>query len=418
MKKLFGYIAVAALVLSACSKPANDLTAEENEIVRMKHVVFGAEIVGDDVTRATIDDAAKFSWESGDKVAVYATDGNFHEFTVTGTGLVASIEGDILETAEVTTLAVYPYSAAKDVNTITLPSEYSYDDSKNRRFFPMVAKFDEGYEGTLHFEHVTAGLEISFTKIPSVATHFVVTTDAPCAGELNINTGVITNNASTTIKVPTNDEGSDRFFVPIPAGTFNLNVALNTGAPNTVKVITESEKEKSTTFTANKIKRFGTINIPNIPYDPIGYGEGAVVFVTGNDPLSIYKPEDGSLAGQEGQVDPSQYAVNVMTVNGNQVFVRDNNGTTEYLTSDGNSNGGEFQWTTTLGNALQCELHAHMTGEEVDYYYYFAQTANNPGHRFVIIIDSTGKIVFQKKEDSVNEDNHVNIIYVNYPDSE
>jgi len=325
MKRILGYIAVTALVLGACAKQANDLAVDEAPAVKMKHVVFGAEIVNVDATKATIDDAAKFSWENGDKVAVYATDGKFYEFTVGGAGKAASISGDIPATAQVTTVAIYPFSAAKDANTITLPSEYSYEDSKNRVAFPMVAKFEEGFEGTLQFKHITAGLEVPFTKIPSIAEHFVVTTDIDCAGDLDITTGKIVANGSKTIKVPTGPWGSDHFFVPIPAGEVNLDVALNTGAPNPVQVITQSYKTKMTSFTANKIKRMGTIAIPDIPYDPTGYGEGAIVFVTYNTDgsVSIYNPATGAYVGNEGdsEVNPADYAVSSRRIaRGNLLF--------------------------------------------------------------------------------------------------
>lgn len=414
MKKIFGYIAVAALVIGACSKPANDLTAEENEIVKMKHVVFGAEIISDDATRATIDDAAKFSWESGDKVAVLATDGQFYDFTVDGTGLSASISGSIPETANVTTIAVYPASCKKNAMTITLPSTYSYDDSHKRFFYPMVAEFEEGYEGTLRFRHVTAGMEVSFTKIPSVAVNYVVKTDVPCAGDLNITTGKIST-GSNTIKVPTGLLGGDHFFVPMPVGAVALQVYLETGAPNQVKTITESKKTANTTFTANIIKRFSTINIPNIPFDPDGYGEGAVVFVTYNgegEAVSIYDPATGEYVGQEGDpnINPAEYAISVIsTEDGKTIISREAEQGTEYLTVDGNKNGAEFLWVSNIENAAAFDK-AELNGEEI----YTIATMSNQGHEFYLVVVDNVIVAGQKNFASGSP--HAHIIYVNYPD--
>ena len=417
MKRILGYIAVTALVLGACAKQANDLAVDEATAVKMKHVVFGAEIVNVDATKATIDDAAKFSWENGDKVAVYATDGNFYEFTVGGAGKAASISGDIPATAQVTTVAVYPYSAAKDANTITLPSEYSYEDSKNRVAFPMVAKFEEGFEGTLQFKHITAGLEVPFTKIPSIAEHFVVTTDIDCAGDLDITTGKIVANGSKTIKVPTGPWGSDHFFVPIPAGEVNLDVALNTGAPNPVTVITQSHKTKTTSFTANKIKRMGTIAIPDIPYDPTGYGEGAIVFVTYNEDgsVSIYNPATGAYVGHEGdpEVNPADYAVSITTNSeGKHIISRTNaQGVTEYMYVGDNQNMQPLAWTT---DANQAGTFAKTTigGSEA----YTIASMDNHGHTYYVILDSRTNTLVLGQTHAAEGSSHAVIIYVNYPD--
>ncbi|MBQ5985410.1 MAG: hypothetical protein IJL56_10620 [Bacteroidales bacterium] len=414
MKKIFGYIAIAALLVGACSKPANDLTAEENEIVKMKHVVFGAEIISDDATRATIDDAAKFSWESGDKVAVLATDGQFYDFTVDGTGLSASISGSIPETENVTTIAVYPASCKKNATTITLPSTYSYDDSHKRFFYPMVAEFEEGYEGTLRFRHVTAGLEVSFTKIPSVAVNYVVKTDVPCAGDLDITTGKIST-GSNTIKVPTGLLGGDHFFVPMPVGAVALQVYLETGAPNQVKPITESKKTANTTFAANKIKRFSTINIPNIPFDPDGYGEGAVVFVTYNgegEPLSIYNPETGEYVGREGDpnLNPADYAIGVETQNGKTRIYRMNGDTREYLYTDENKNGADFDWTTDANLAADFDK-TTLNEEEI---YTVSYKKGGTGHTFYLVVVDNKIVSGQSNWASGSP--HAHIIYVNYPD--
>ena len=172
MRKNVFILAAAALLFAGCAKEA----AEKFETVSY-NTTISAVIDGVD-TKAALADEGTFTWQEGDKIAVYTSAKVFKEFTLTdGAGTNKAHFGGNLEAGEtVTGPAVYPvalapeYVSATEVK-VTLPDSYTYEGAQTN--VPMTGTLSNS---VLAFKQVGGVVKFSVTGIPDDATKLVVPT--------------------------------------------------------------------------------------------------------------------------------------------------------------------------------------------------------------------------------------------------
>ncbi len=242
MKKLlFGALAASALVMPSCSQ--EDLLIETTP----KTVTVSVEaIIENEVNdaRSTADDDGTFRWASGDAISVWLAGGTgrFEEFTLseTSAGETTGIfTGDRLEGEEISTYAIYPYSAehtyANSTLTVNMPAEYGSLDKdyvENTNGI-MVADIADAAATTFNFSHLAGVLRISLENMPAGAAKVVFTANTGITGKFEpveqdgkkiITTAEPTDaNKAVTINFKPLKEantGVMQFYIPLPVGTY------------------------------------------------------------------------------------------------------------------------------------------------------------------------------------------------------
>ena len=228
MRKNVFILAAAALLFAGCTKEA----AEKFETVSY-NTTISAVIDGVD-TKAALADEGTFTWQEGDKIAVYTSAKVFKEFTLTeGAGTNKAHFGGNLEAGEtVTGPAVYPvalapeYVSATEVK-VTLPDSYTYEGAQTN--VPMTGTLSNS---VLAFKQVGGVVKFSVTGIPDDATKLVVSAKAASlTGTYSTkNSAAIVakeaESSTVTINFTKTADAMD-FYLPVPTGTFsNLGISV------------------------------------------------------------------------------------------------------------------------------------------------------------------------------------------------
>lgn len=255
--------AFALFVAAGCSNEA-----QGPELVPMKKVTLGAEVIE---TKANLDSEGAFSWNEGDQIAAYATDGNFYTMTLqSGAGSdTGSFEGEIPQAANLTDVAVYPVSAAKAYDATTGKLTYNfaseYDYQKGVTQVPLIAKLSadatsasfKQVGGVIRFTFTDLDPNIIYTTESDKRFRFSFSSNIRITGdyEVDINaespaiTGEVLETPSTvtvTCDSPTSAINTFVYNIPVPAGTYK---------PFTAKLLrTDSDVENFWNRTVNSSK--------------------------------------------------------------------------------------------------------------------------------------------------------------------
>ena len=228
MRKNVFILAAAALLFAGCAKEV----AEQFETASY-NTTISAVIDGVD-TKAALADEGTFTWQEGDKIAVYTSAKVFKEFALTdGAGTNKAHFGGNLEAGEtVTGPAVYPavlapsYVGPTEVK-VTLPETYTYEGSQTN--VPMTGTLTSG---VLAFKQVGGVIKFSVSGIPDDATKLVVSAKAASlTGTYNTkNSAAIVakeaESSTVTISFTKTGDAMD-FYLPVPTGTFsNLGISV------------------------------------------------------------------------------------------------------------------------------------------------------------------------------------------------
>ena len=193
-------------------------------------------------TKSTIANDGTFAWSEGDVISVYATDGKFYDFTLVDG---QQFNGEIPESAEITTVAVYPPVAANGTNdgvfdgttlNFTLPAEITVKEGCSN--VPMVASFEKGAD-KVAFKQVGAAFKFHVTQAPKDFYMDLTVTGTNPAGTFAIDPAkageVVLEGASTegtaTVKAhyvaETLPEAGATLYVPVAVGSYpTLHVKL------------------------------------------------------------------------------------------------------------------------------------------------------------------------------------------------
>ena len=197
--------------------------------------------------RVSFSDAGTFSWGAREEIAVL-TDAGVRTFSLTsGSGSqIADFTGD-LTGVHSASCAVSPASALKDAQTVTLPSEYTYEEGVTNALM-YADKVDLTKVNT--FKHLCGLVKIVYERMPAGADALVLTAEARITGDFTVSGGQIAAGAGSgkvTVHIPSTS-APKAFYIPLPTGTYRFSVALQQGG----KTIAGTEKTTSSAKTVNR----------------------------------------------------------------------------------------------------------------------------------------------------------------------
>ena len=267
----------------------------------MKTVTLSAGIDVTD-TKASLDSqTGAFTWQSGDLISVLATDGKFYDFILRGEYGVktAEFEGNIPETAAVTTVATYPRIVANETeNTVltgntlnyVLPATWNY--AKDVSNVPMVATFGEGADH-MSFKQVGGVMRFPVKNLPVDAKFVVTMNDKTITGEFPVDIATLgescmiagTTASELVINYTSDVDGADaEFNVPVPTGVYNNFKVTIKDASDNVLFTKDYSKE-------NTVKRATLLNMKELvlPERPMVISEVWPFFVDARVVFSKYE---------------------------------------------------------------------------------------------------------------------------------
>ncbi len=285
MRKNVFILAAAALLFAGCAKEV----AEQFETASY-NTTISAVIDGVD-TKAALADDGTFTWQEGDKIAVYTSAKAFKTFTLTdGAGTnKAHFGGNLSDGETVTGPAVYPvalapeYVSATEVK-VTLPETYTYEGAQTN--VPMTGALDD--KRILAFKQVGGVVKFSVTGIPDGASKLLVTAKAASlTGTYNTknSAAIVATEAKTstvTINFTKTAEAMD-FYLPVPTGTFK-SVAVS------LRKADDSVISEKTSTADNVIERGTLLKMPAISLS----GEGSIA--TADELIALLTQLDKTLS--------------------------------------------------------------------------------------------------------------------------
>jgi|GEM_PF-3446110 len=264
-------------------------------------------------TKTAFSDKGEGTWLSSDEISVYATDGNFHTYTLkSGAGSSeAEFTGDEITTSSVAVSPAGSPSLSGTALTINLPSEYEWSSEGNSNI-PMVAVISEEGSTELSFKHVGALLKVSFSNVPATATKFVVSVDENnIAGDFAISdytadaaeiTTASGSNNSVSYTFSAGAASDMNFYVPLPTGSYsNLTIALYDASNN---VLFTKSKATALKVTRAQLIIMSAVNLvvvndvvatadgSNYVANPVYLTQNEAVTVTGLDLSDYYLDPD------------------------------------------------------------------------------------------------------------------------------
>lgn len=206
-------------------------TRQETDSPRMVEWSFDAV-----ATKAGLDQQGRFSWDAGDRIAVWnATSGAFVSFRnpAGSARFSASAPSD----AHFTDCAFYPADQVVSAAAVTLPASYSGAEEAARAF-PMHAMVEEG-STLLSFRHLGALLTVPLVLLPDGAA--ILEIGSPSHGLSG--TFALTDTAPRRIEAIA---GSGAVRISIPADALSLTVTLPVPVgsyPLSIRVLDAAETE-------------------------------------------------------------------------------------------------------------------------------------------------------------------------------
>ena len=266
MKKyLFIFAAVSVLFSCAKENPQNDLTAGNEQggsEISGTPISFTVEVEKSDDVKATISSNTNFTWETSDRVAVYASDGKKYVLAPYGeiSGGNATFRGEVPSgvTIPENAIVVYPASFLTEESTVTFPDSYDLDEA-NGQGTVLAAKVAAG--GKLNFKYLAATMKASITDVPSIATAITVSSNAVLTGAHSINFSgstptMSTSSSAKTITFSSPSAGNNVLVVPVPttgsAQTITYSVKYNESnlfAKTTTKTLSRNTYMSMTALT-------------------------------------------------------------------------------------------------------------------------------------------------------------------------
>ena len=278
MRKTFIYVAVLAMAALACNKEPNTTgTPAAEEVKMITETITAQNGDGKSPTRAEVDAEAKFSWTTGDQIAVHVSDGRYYttEELVSGGTNSATFSVTYPDGQERDAFAVFPASivAADAANygqtgtrlDVTLPGSYAIADvSGEKTLCPMIAANTSGEDWT--FKQLCGMLRLTVNNIPADATYLEIDfNDIKVQGNFAVPKTVTpgTSFIQTTKTSGTDDiititgltgvASSYDINLPLPVGTYyNVNVTAYNSSDVALLAVTRPMKEGSVSYAASR----------------------------------------------------------------------------------------------------------------------------------------------------------------------
>lgn len=273
MKKTFILFATAFVALVSCNKELEPSAPVESALATIT--------ASAPETKATVD-GLQVQWTTGDQVAMFQTGADPVLFTLQGEGPVTT--GTFVASGAVTApngLAAFPGVGASNDGmskvSVVIPAEFEYGTTP----IPMLGQATSAT--TFAFTLVTGAINIIVKDIPPYPSKLVVTADKDITGTLEIPVANPTaaafaaEGAGKTFTITNIPKGNINITLPIPAGTYALDVKL-LAADNETYVPRSNKTNSSVAVEAGKICRLKTIDLE--------YGNPAASY-TGPDASAI-----------------------------------------------------------------------------------------------------------------------------------
>lgn len=267
MKKTLILLASAAMALVACTK-------EIVESPAVQHSEDGFTITAISPATKALVDGLQVNWTTGDQVALFQTSGDPELFTLLGEGPVVSgtFHSDVT-TLSPNGLAAFPGVGASNDGmskvSLAIPAEFEYGTTP----IPMIGQATSAT--TFAFTLVTGAINIIVKDIPPYPTKLVVTADKNITGTLEIPVANPTaaafaeEGAGKTFTITNIPKGNINITLPVPAGTYALDVKL-LAADNITYVPRSNKSNSSVAVETGKICKLKTIDLeygnPAAPY--------------------------------------------------------------------------------------------------------------------------------------------------------
>lgn len=274
MKKT-AWLAMAAMVIAACAKEVAPDTPETPQVDPQEELAPGTVVlkVGFEApetqdpseSKVAVSDSGELTWKTDDQIAVWTSNGasgKFCTFTLyTGADeKSATFTGSPDEGYSVSTLAVYPASAAAsyDGETLTVAYPDTYEYGKGAQHVRMAAYFDNVEDG-LTFKHLGGLIRFSITNIPAGVNCFKLAADKPISGNFTVSANKEVSSTTTEAdEVEIAFEAGmteGQFAVPVPVGTYSFTAALYTKEGENYTLCKKSQRSTSQTIARNNYKQ-------------------------------------------------------------------------------------------------------------------------------------------------------------------
>ena len=279
MKKNIIYIAALGILTAACSNEDDAILSFENNGATNGKMITETITAtnGDDATRAAVASDAKFTWTTGDQIAVHVDNGSYYTATLTSgeasndaTFSVTYPDGQSRDA-----FAVYPASivAANAANygqsgkalDITLPGSYAIGEvSGTTTPCPMIAS---NTGSGLTFKQICGMLRLTVNNIPATATYLKIDFNGKkvqgafsLASTVTAGTSTIATSATTStddIITITGLTGAAKNYdinLPLPTGDYT-DVTVTAYNSNDLLLLTITRPMKTSgTYTAARAK--------------------------------------------------------------------------------------------------------------------------------------------------------------------
>lgn len=225
MKKFILILTGAALLFAGCTKEVDQevVPAEGKRVVTLKATI------NDTNTRINLNSEGKYSWQSGDKIAVMVSNGTTQTCVMSetsGSGATADFPVELEEGEELGAYAFYPYADDYLLEGFE-PKFYLSDGLDYEEGVPNIPMLGTISQDGVSFSAVCGGLKLTINNVPSNATSLVFfVDDISITGEFSIHNGVITtdgqeSNCQVVIDFKNQWKSTMEFFIPLPTGTYN-----------------------------------------------------------------------------------------------------------------------------------------------------------------------------------------------------
>ena len=255
MKKNIIYWAALAVIAAACSNEESLVTVPANngtdEVKMITETVSATN--GDEATRADVDADAKFTWSTGDQIAVHVSDGKYYTTAALAAGGSKSAEFTVTypDGQARDAFAVYPasivsasaanYGQSGKALDVTLPSSYTLAEvSGTTTPCPMIATNTPGSGWT--FKQLCGLVRLTASDIPSTAKRLEIDFDGKkVCGDFSIASDV---SPGTSVISTTTDWSNDIITITkdgtnttLGATSLVLNIPLPVGAYSNITVV-------------------------------------------------------------------------------------------------------------------------------------------------------------------------------------
>ena len=297
MKKNIFYMAALAVIAAACSNEDSLVTNPANngagDVKMITETITATDGDANDATRAAVDADAKFTWSTGDLVAVHVSDGKYYttEALAAGGSKSATFTVNYPDGQTRDAFAVFPASiVATDATNygqsgspldVTLPSSYTLAEvSGTTTPCPMIATNATGSGWT--FKQLCGLLRLTVSGIPGstkrleidfdskkVCGTFSIATPTPGTSVIETSTDAA-NDIITITKDGTDVTLNDNAWldglvlnIPLPTGTYsNITITAYNALTGGIPVLTTTGKFSYTAARKAGVK--GTISFPGV----------------------------------------------------------------------------------------------------------------------------------------------------------